>query len=168
MEMILVSACLLGEAVRYNGGDKRCDDPILQGWVREGRVVSVCPEVLGGLPVPRAPAEIEQGAGGMEVLKGAARVMDPSRGDVTAQFRQGAEQALQLAHSRRIRMAVLKEGSPSCGTAYTYNGSFSGTRVALPGVTAARLQEAGVRVFSETQLEKAEEWLRRLEAEAAG
>ena len=124
MESILVSACLLGEKVRYNGEDKRCNDPILQGWLREGRVVSVCPEVLGGLTVPRPPAEIEAGAGGMEVLKGAARVMDPGGRDVSAQFRQGAEQALQLARSGCIRMAVLKEGSPSCGTGYTYAGSY--------------------------------------------
>ena len=163
MEMVLVSACLLGEAVRYNGGDKRCDDPILQGWVREGRVISICPEILGGLPVPRAPAEIEQGAGGMEVLKGAARVLDPSGRDVSAQFRLGADQTLEMAQARRIRMAILKENSPSCGSSFIYDGSFSETRLALPGVTAARLREAGVRVFSEAQLKEAEEWLMRLE-----
>ena len=58
MESILVSSCLLGERVRYNAGDKRCNDPILQRWLQAGRVVSVCPEVAGGLPVPRPPAEI--------------------------------------------------------------------------------------------------------------
>jgi uncharacterized protein YbbK (DUF523 family) len=168
MEMVLVSACLLGEKVRYNGDDKRCDDPILQGWVREGRVVSVCPEVLGGMPVPRAPAEIAAGAGGMAVLCGTGRVMDPDGKDVSAPFQQGGEQALALARARHIRMAVLKENSPSCGSSTTYDGNFSGRRVTQPGVTAARLQEAGVRVFSEAQLREAEEWLRRLEAEEAG
>ena len=168
METILVSACLLGERVRYDGGDKRCNSPILQGWVQEGRVISVCPEVLGGLPVPRTPAEIAGGAGGKEVLRGTARVMDATGRDVTAEFRQGAEQAVNLAAAGRIRMAVLKEGSPSCGTGYIYDGSFTGTKVAHPGVAAARLQEAGVRVFSELQLEQAEEWLKMLEEEEAG
>jgi uncharacterized protein YbbK (DUF523 family) len=167
MEMVLVSACLLGEAVRYNGGDKRCDDPILLGWVQEGRTVSVCPEVLGGLPVPRPPAEITDGAGGLEVLNGRASVMGPAGENVTVQFRQGAEQALEIAQARHIRMAVLKENSPSCGSRYTYDGSFSGRRVPLPGVTAARLLKAGVRVFSEAQLREAQEWLRGLEAEEA-
>lgn len=168
MEYILISACLLGEHVRYNAGDKRCDDPILQSWLREGRVVSACPEVLGGLPVPRAPAEIVGGAGGMGVVKGVARVVDSSGKDVSEQFKLGTEQTLQLARSGHIRMAILKEGSPSCGTGYTYDGRFTGTRVGLPGVTAARLQEAGVRVFSEVNLEEAGEWLRWLEAGEAG
>ena len=167
MESILVSACLLGEAVRYYGGDKRCDDPILQGWLREGRLISVCPEVLGCLPVRRPPAEITEAAGGLEVLNGRASVMGPAGENVSMQFRQGAEQALEMAQARRIRMAVLKENSPSCGSSYTYDGSFSGTRVPLPGVTAARLLEAGVRVFSEAQLGEAQEWLRGLEAEEA-
>jgi uncharacterized protein YbbK (DUF523 family) len=167
MEYIIVSACLLGEPVRYNGGDKRCNDPILQRWVREGRVAAVCPETGGGLPVPRPPAEISAGAGGMEVLRGTARVMASDGKDVSAPFREGAELALQLARSRRIRVAVLKEGSPSCGTGYTYDGSFMGKRVAFPGVTAARLREAGVWVFREAQLEEADQLLKKLEGKEA-
>ena len=166
MESVLVSACLLGEQVRYNGGDKRCGHPVLLRWLREGRVVSVCPEVAGGLPVPRPPAEIADGAGGMGVLQGAVRVKDATGFDVTGQFRQGAELALQSAQSRWIRVAVLKEGSPSCGSGHTYDGSFTGRQVPLPGVTAARLREAGVQVFSETQLEQADAILKRLEADA--
>jgi uncharacterized protein YbbK (DUF523 family) len=165
MESILVSACLLGELVRYNGGAKGCDDPVLQRWLREGRVVSVCPETAGGLPVPRTPAEITGGAGGMEVLKGAARVRDAAGRDVSTQFRQGAEQALANAYSRHIRIAVLKEGSPSCGTGYTYDGSFSGKKVPKPGVSAARLREAGVHVFSEAQFAEADNLLKQMEGE---
>lgn len=168
MELILVSACLLGEKVRYNGADKRCDDPILQRWLREGRVLPVCPEVAGGLPVPRPPAEITGGAGGMEVLRGGARVVDATGRDVSEQFRQGAEQTFVEALSRQIRIAILKEGSPSCGTGHTYDGSFTGTKVPLPGVSAARLQEAGLRVFSEAQLEEADELLMLLESEKVG
>jgi uncharacterized protein YbbK (DUF523 family) len=165
MESILVSACLLGERVRYNGGDKRCNDPTLQRWLQEGRVVSVCPEVAGGLSVPRPPAEIAAGAGGMEVLKGAVRVMDACGRDVSAQFRQGAGQALELARSKCIQIAILKEGSPSCGTGYTYDGNFTGTKVPHPGVCAALLQEMGVQVFNEAQLKQADELLYQLEAE---
>ena len=163
MESILVSACLLGEPVRYNSGHKRCDHPLLLRWLREGRVVAVCPEVAGGLPVPRPPAEIAGGAGGSEVLRGAAMVMDATGRDVSAPFREGAEQALQQARSRRIRIAILKEGSPSCGTGYTYDGSFTGTRVSQPGVCAARLKKAGFRVFNENQLEEVDELLKKID-----
>lgn len=164
MQYVLVSACLLGQAVRYNGGDKRCDDDILQRWLREGRVVPICPEVAGGLPVPRPPAEIAGGAGGRKVLEGLARVVDGNGKDVSVHFVDGAERALQVAGSRGVRVAILKEGSPSCGSSYSYDGSFSGTRVPLPGVTTARLQRAGVAVYNETQLALADALLRRLEA----
>jgi uncharacterized protein YbbK (DUF523 family) len=168
MELILVSACLLGEQVRYDGGDKRCNSPILLRWMQEGRVISVCPEVAGGLPVPRAPAEIRAGAGGTAVLKGAAIVLDATGRDVSAQFLEGAEQSLNRARASRIRIAILKEGSPSCGTGYIYDGSFTGKKVAGAGVTAARLREAGVQVFSELKLEEADELLRRLERDPYG
>jgi uncharacterized protein YbbK (DUF523 family) len=163
MESILVSACLVGEAVRYNGGDKRCDSEILKRWMREGRVVPVCPEVAGGLSVPRAPAEIEGGAGGFKILENAARVVDSTGRDVSLQFVRGAEHTLAKARSKGIRIAVLKEGSPSCGMSYTYDGTFSGTKVALPGVTTALLQQAGIHVFSEAQLEDADSLLQKLD-----
>lgn len=164
MEPILISACLLGQAVRYNGGDKRSDDEILQRWLREGRVVSICPEVAGGLAVPRPPAEIAHGEGGASVLAGTARVVANTNADVTAEFLRGADVACQLAQTNRIRIAVLKEGSPSCGSSYTYDGTFTGTRVAHPGVTTARLQQAGVHVFSEHQFADADALLQQLEA----
>lgn len=163
MESVLVSACLLGAAVRYNGGDKRSDNDILQRWMQEGRVVSVCPEVAGGLSVPRPPAEIVNGAGGEHVLAGNARVMANTNEDVTAEFVRGAEVAYQLAQSNRIRVAVLKEGSPSCGSSYTYDGTFTGARVTHPGVTTARLQEAGIHVFSEHQFAEADALLRQFD-----
>lgn len=165
MESVLLSACLLGEAVRYNGGDKRSEHKILQRWMREGRVVSVCPEVAGGLAVPRPPAEIAGGVGGQNVLAGLARVLASTTEDMTAAFVQGAEIAYQIALSHRIRVAVLKEGSPSCGSSFTYDGTFTGTRVTYPGVTTARLQQAGIHVFSEHQFAEADALLRQLEAE---
>jgi uncharacterized protein YbbK (DUF523 family) len=164
MQFILVSSCLLGKAVRYNGGDKRCDHAILQRWMREGRVIPVCPEVEGGLPIPRPPAEISGGAGGNEALTGTARVVDRNGQDVSAQFIAGAESSLRRARLKNIRIAVLKEGSPSCGTSYSYDGTFTSTRVPYPGVTAALLRQAGIHVFSENQLEEAEQVLLQLEA----
>lgn len=165
MEYVLVSACLLGEAVRFNGGDMRCDDAILQRWLDEGRVVSVCPEVAGGLGVPRPRAEIAGGAGGFKVLAGAAQAFDTSGRDVSLELVRGADAALARARENAIRIAVLKEGSPSCGSGFTLDGSFTDTRVpGTLGVTAARLSEAGVRVFSERQLAEADALLRAFES----
>lgn len=148
---VLVSACLLGQAVRHDGRDKRSDHPVLQAWQAQGRVLPLCPEVAGGLPVPRLPAEIEAGAGGAAVWAGVARVRNVQGEDVTAAFTRGAEAALALVRQHGVRVAVLKAGSPSCGSAWSYDGSFSAARVALPGVTSAALQAAGVRVFSEAE-----------------
>ncbi len=165
MERVLVSACLLGEPVRYNGGDKLYDHEILNRWRKEGRVVPVCPEVAGGLPVPRPPAEILSNIGESAAQAGALRVVDANGNDVTAYFVRGAEEALHCARSSGIRVAVLKEGSPSCGSGFIYDGTFTSTRVPNLGVTASVLRSAGVHVFSEHELPQAEELLRRLEAE---
>jgi len=165
MERVLVSACLLGEPVRHNGAHKRSDDQILQRWIQEGRVVAVCPEIAGGLPVPRPAAEIAGGADGFNVLAGHAKVFDVNGRDVSHHFLNGANIALQTARAHGIRIAILKEGSPSCGSSFTYDGTFTSTRVPHnQGVTAALLQQEGVSVFSEAQLAEAEECLSQLEA----
>jgi uncharacterized protein YbbK (DUF523 family) len=163
MERILVSACLLGDRVRYHGGDAACDHPVLQQWLNEGRVVAACPERDGGLPTPRPPAEIV-GGGGSSVIERLAIVRTVAGADVTSNFCQGAERALDLVQQHRIRIAVLKDGSPSCGSSVVHDGSFSGTRIAGKGVTTALLEAHGVRVFSECDLDRAREWLRQLEA----
>jgi uncharacterized protein YbbK (DUF523 family) len=165
MELVLVSGCLLGQAVRYNGSDKLCNNNILQRWVEEGRVVSVCPEVAGGLGVPRLPAEISNGLGGLNVIIGIAKVIDSASNEVTKEFVKGAEFALELAKSKNIKIAVLKEGSPSCGTNFIYDGTFAGRKVFDVGVTTALLQRAGIKVFSENQLEEANKLLKQLEIE---
>jgi uncharacterized protein YbbK (DUF523 family) len=162
---VLVSACLLGEKVRYNGADAASGSSILQDWMREGRVVPFCPEVAGGLGVPRPPAEI-QGGGGATVLDGVARVRTREGDDVTAAFLRGADLALQAARESGARLAVLKEGSPSCGSGFIYDGTFSGRRQQEVGVTAALLRKSGIEVFSESRLDEAAAHLRRLEAAA--
>ncbi|GAA3652462.1 DUF523 domain-containing protein [Nonomuraea antimicrobica] len=163
MERILVSACLMGRKVRYDGRAKTSDAARLAEWREEGRLVPFCPEVAGGLPVPRPAAEIEGGAGGAAVLSGAARVVASDGSDVTAEFLAGARAALATARSEGIRMAVLKEGSPSCGALSIYDGSFQGRRTPGQGVTTALLELNGIRVFDEGRLAEAAAYLRTLE-----
>ncbi|AZD57683.1 Uncharacterized protein YbbK [Pseudomonas chlororaphis subsp. aurantiaca] len=153
MHKILVSRCLLGHRVRYDGGASGPFDQ-LASWQAEGRVVALCPEVAGGLPTPRAAAEIPGGQGG-EVLDGLAQVITTEGEDVSAEFLSGARQALELVRKHGIRIAVLKANSPSCGNLLTYDGSFSGVKVSGEGVTAALLKRAGVQVFSELELTEA-------------
>ena len=168
MKSILVSACLLGQPIRYHGGDARCENPVLERWIHEGRVVALCPEVAGGLPTPRPPSEIAQAAGGTAVLAGDARVVEKTGADVTAEFIHGANQALAIARQHGIRLAILKEGSPSCGSGYTHDGQFAGIHISKPGVTAALLLQQGVRVFSELQLDEAAQFLAQIENEKPG
>jgi uncharacterized protein YbbK (DUF523 family) len=162
MIRVLVSACLLGEKVRYNGADSRSGDPILAGWLSDGRVVPFCPEVAGGLGVPRPAAEI-RGAGGGSVLDGGSHVVTKEDLDVTDAFRRGAELALEAAETHNVRLAILKEGSPSCGSELINDGTFSGRKIAGQGVTAALFERHGIRVFSERRLEEAADYLRSLE-----
>ncbi|NWA01190.1 DUF523 domain-containing protein [Pseudomonas gingeri] len=152
-QKIMVSRCLLGHLVRYDGG---ASGPYAQlaAWQAEGRVVALCPEVAGGLPTPRAAAEIPGGQGA-QVLEGLARVITTEGEDVSAAFLDGARQALELVRRHGIRIAVLKANSPSCGNLLTYDGTFSGVKVPGEGVTAALLKQAGVRVFSELELSEA-------------
>lgn len=164
MEKILVSRCLLGHRVRYDGGAHGPFD-LLGVWQSEGRIVPLCPEVAGGLPTPRPPAEIPGGQGGA-VLDGRVAVVTVGGEDVTTAFVAGAEAALELIALHGIRLAVLKARSPSCGNLENYDGSFSGTRVAGEGVTAAALKRAGVAVFNETELVAAQRLLAALEGNA--
>ncbi|GAA4103740.1 DUF523 domain-containing protein [Actinomadura miaoliensis] len=166
MEKILVSACLLGSRVRYDGGAKRVDDRLLERWREEGRLVSFCPEVSGGLPVPRPPAEIVgsgPSADGTAVLDGTAQVVTDAGTDVTESFVRGARLALEAARRSGARLAILKEGSPSCAGHRIYDGTFSGTTTPGVGVTTALLERAGVRVFNEDELQSAAAYLEELE-----
>ena len=150
---ILVSACLLGVPVRYDGGafDKHA---VLARWQAQGRIISLCPEVAGGLPTPRLPAEIQ----------GKTKVINTVNQNVTAFFLKGAQHALELAKTHDVKMAVLKAKSPSCGNSEIYDGSFSGRLIEGQGVTAKALSDAGVKIFNETELFEAEAYLQTLDA----
>lgn len=112
-------------------------------------------KLAGGLLVLRRPAEIVGGQG-RNVLLGPAKVLEINANEVSAEFVRGATRALDLARTKRIRIAVLKEGSPSCGSKYIYDGTFTGTPVKGDGVTTALLRSAGIQVFNEEELEKAD------------
>ncbi|GAA4929719.1 hypothetical protein GCM10023224_06600 [Streptomonospora halophila] len=157
---ILVSACLLGGRVRFDGRAKTVAADIVDRWRAEGRIVAHCPEVAGGLPVPRPPAEIEPGADARAVLEGRARILTPDGEDVTRHFVAGARTALAAAAGNGVRTALLKESSPSCGLNRVYDGTFTGATAPGPGVTALLLQDHGIAVFPESELEAADAHLR--------
>lgn len=161
VEKILVSACLLGQAVRYDGGAYGPFAQLLH-WQAQGRVLPLCPEVAGGLPTPRPAAEIIGGQGA-QVLDGLVQVSSIDGADVSAAFVAGAQIAERLVQQHGIRIAVLKARSPSCGNRHSYDGSFSGTLVVGEGVTAAALRRLGVQVFNESELSEAAQALRLLE-----
>ena len=158
MKQILVSACLLGEPVRYDGRSKSHDDARLRRLQREGRVVAFCPECAGGLGVPRPAAELD-GGDGDAVLDGRARVATEAGADVTAAFVAGAEAALARCRQHGIRVAVLTESSPSCGSGRVYDGSFERRAIDGAGVTAALLRRHGIEVYNQFELDAA---MRRL------
>lgn len=155
MQLVLVSACILGERVRYHGGHAFNDDPHLAIWIRQGRVRALCPEVMAGFGTPREPAEIEGGVGGRRVLDKTARVLTRSGSDVTNQFTAGANAAVEVARATAAQVAVLKDGSPSCGSRYIADGGFAGRRVMQEGLTAAAFRSMGLAVFNEHQIEQA-------------
>lgn len=136
-QTVLVSACLLG--VRCNHLGAANVSPAVVALGETYHLVPVCPETVGGLPTPRPAAEIQ--------ADGAVRTADGT--DVTDAYRRGAEHAVRVAVASRAAAAVLKERSPSCGCHQVYDGSFTRTRVAGEGVTAAALRAAGIPVCSE-------------------
>ncbi|MCQ6276272.1 DUF523 domain-containing protein [Bacillus sp. V3B] len=144
--MILVSACLAGFDVKYDGSHNL--NLKINKWFEEKKAMPVCPEVLGGLSIPREPAEIV-GGDGEDVLNGQAKVMTNTGKDVTEQFIKGARETLKIAKENEATIVVLKERSPSCGSTMIYNGEFKGNKVRGDGVTAALLKRNGIQVVSE-------------------
>lgn len=152
-DLLLVSACLLGVACRFDG--QSCPAPEMTNLATRGKVVAFCPEVAGGLPTPRPPAEIEEAAAGLDgyaVLDGRTRVVRNDGIDVTVPFVKGAQAALDLVRQLRIRRAILKANSPSCGAGRIHEGRFEGTLVPGDGVAAALLRRNGIQVVTEIDL----------------
>ena len=150
--MIGISACLGGIACRYDGKSQTNDQ--LVKLVQENKAIIVCPEVLGGLSTPRKPAEII-GGDGYDVLQGNAKVVDIDGIDVTDAFLEGARRAFNTLRDKNITIMILKENSPSCGSAQIYNGTFSGTKINGIGVATAYFREKGLKVYSDTEVDTA-------------
>lgn len=136
---ILVSACLLGCACRYDGKSK--PNAAVTALADTHTLIPFCPEIYGGLPTPRPASEIV-----------GERVVNRAGTDVTAEYVRGAEEALRLAKLFDCKIAVLKAKSPSCGKGRVYDGSFSGVLRNGDGVTAALLLQNGIEVYTEEEL----------------
>lgn len=128
---ILVSACLMGENCKYNGGNNYSEK--LHEFIKDHEVITVCPEVMGGLPTPRLPSEIV-----------GDRVVNSSGIDVTNEFVLGANKAMEYITG--IDMAILQSRSPSCGTNEIYDGTFSGNKIMGDGIFVRMLKEKGIKV----------------------
>ncbi|HFG6897503.1 TPA: DUF523 domain-containing protein [Acinetobacter baumannii] len=151
--MLLISACLIGEPVRYDG--RSCLHTKLKQLFLNKKAHELCPELLGGFTTPRLPAEIVGGTG-QDVLDGKAKILDSSGLDVTELYLKGAYRTLDIARQIQATCVVLKENSPSCGSQKIYNGTFQGEKITGVGITTALLQRHGFEVISENEIE---EWL---------
>lgn len=140
MEKILISACLIGDKVRYDG--KSNYNPKVQNLLEKYELVPFCPEVEGGLSIPRIPCERYNG-----------KVINKDGKNVTKYFEKGADLALNICQYLGIRIAILKENSPSCGTKKVYNGKFEGKLIPGEGVTAELLKRKGIKVISEEEID---------------
>lgn len=144
---IMASACLLGDNCKYNGGNNLCKE--LKEFLKKYDVIKVCPEVLGGLSIPRLPAEVRDG-----------KVINQNNLDVTEFYLKGARKALTLAKKNNVKIAILKKNSPSCGMGNIYDGTFSHTLITGDGITTKLLKENGIEVLNE---ENYKEYFRKYE-----
>jgi uncharacterized protein YbbK (DUF523 family) len=147
-EIILCSACLVGSHCRYDGESER-NEKVL--GLPDAVLIPLCPEQLGGMPTPRLRSEII-GGDGNGVLDGYARVLDLAGNDLTDAFIRGANETLMIAKGNKVRKAILKERSPSCGYSLIYDGTFSGKLKKGMGITAALLEREGIKVLTESSL----------------
>lgn len=142
-EILLISKCLLGEPCRYDGKSKPLPADLLEKLKNKYDIVAVCPEMAGGLPAPRVPAE-----------RCGDRVVRADGEDVTENYRRGASEALALVRKYHITKALLKERSPSCGAGLIYDGAFTGTLTKGNGITADLLIKEEIAVFGESEIDE--------------
>ena len=140
-QKLLLSACLAGKNTKYSGGNNRTS--YLNKLEERFEIYLGCPEVMGGLPTPRDPSEQRED-----------KVFSNQGKDVTKEFVLGAQIALDVALKNDIHLALLKESSPSCGSHFVYDGTFSGTKKIGEGVAAELLRKTGIKIFSEDEIEK--------------
>ena len=142
METILISACLLGVACRYDGRSKPLDGEIIEALRKKYHLIPVCPEIMGGLTTPRIPSEVTS----------EGKVLRQDGVDVTENYRRGAAEVLRLAKIFACENAILKERSPACGSGKIYDGTFTKTLTDGNGIAAALLKENGIHVIGENEI----------------
>lgn len=148
MKKILVSGCLYGWHVRYDGVDTPCLDERFLKWKEEGRLIPVCPEVFGGLKTPR-PDSQRQGN----------KVIACTGEDVTEEYIKGAKEALRLAKENDVVCCIMKEDSPSCGSKFIFDGTFTDTKISGVGCAVELLKNAGFKIYDEDEIDEAEKLL---------
>ena len=139
MEVILVSACLLGHNCKYNGKNNK-NEKVLE-YTKDKYVIPVCPEVFGNLSIPRLPSEIIGN-----------KVVNKRGKDVTNNFIDGANKTLEIAKKLNVKRALLKQKSPSCGCGKIYDGNFTNTIINGDGITTRILKENNIEVITEEDL----------------
>jgi len=159
---ILISSCLLGEDVRYDGNNSSIafnpkfsfsSKELFMDILCENEIYSFCPEVAGGLGIPRTPAEIEKN-------EKPFIVKDENGTDVTINFLLGAKKALDICKEDNIKVALLKANSPSCGNIKIYDGTFSNNLIDGQGLTVRLLKENGIEIFNEEQLKELSQFIK--------
>lgn len=145
MKKVLISSCLLGENVRYDGDNNLISqNKFIQKLQKLNLIVPICPEVEGGLPTPRVPVEIQN-----------KRAINKEGEDKTDEFNQGANKALEIALQNGIEMAIMKSKSPSCGVGQIYDGTFSKKLINGDGISVVLLKESGIKIFTEEEIGEA-------------
>lgn len=143
--MMIISACLCGCDCKYNGKNNKNESCV--ELLKRGKAVLVCPEQLGGMTTPRVPSEILKNDGKISVISKEGK-------DVSKEFKKGAKEALKIAKLVDAKVAILKNGSPSCGSKYIYDGTFSNNKIEGKGITAKLFMENEIEVFSEDEAHK--------------
>jgi len=149
LKKILISGCLYGWHVRYDDGDIPCLDKRFLKWKDEGRLIPVCPEVFGGLPIPRPDSQ-----------RVGRKVIACTGVDVTKEYEAGALEALRLAKENDVVVCIMKQDSPSCGSKYIYDGTFTDTKIEGQGMAVQLLRESGYIVLDEHDLDEVEKLIK--------
>ena len=148
--MYIISACLCGVNCKYNGlnnYNEKCNELFISG-----KAILVCPEQLGGLSTPRVPSELQDNT--LNIIKNNGKILNKDGEDVTENFLKGAREVTTIAKKLNIKKAILKEGSPSCGVNYIYDGTFTGNKIKGNGITTELLKALDIEVISEEALDR--------------
>lgn len=145
MDKILISGCLYGWKCRYDGKDSPILDARIKKWKEEGRLIAICPEEFGGLKTPRPPSQRIKD-----------KIVTCNGCDVTLEYMKGAREALRLAKKNNVVCCIMKEKSPSCGSKFIYDGTFTNKIIKGKGCTSELLHNAGFTVFNENEIDEAE------------